>query len=167
MPRSRLATRSARAGSPCPCVATARVGRSSGSCRRCLRVSRSGRRRCGPLCCRCRSVPGVHRRCVVLHVDPMGDDHRCRHDLLQHLELGIPVIVVAVKERPTVERGRGRVSDRGAAMNAAFPAIPIPGRTSDQSLLRRNRSCSSALETIGNRSWRVRWDARRPRWKLS
>ena len=45
----------------------------------------------------------VDGRCVVLHVDPMSDDHGRGHDRLQHGTVGIVAMIVAVKKRPRVQ----------------------------------------------------------------
>ena len=62
-------------------------------------------------------------------------------------------MVVAVQEDPS--KFAFLVSDRGAAMNAALPANPHSGRTSDQSRARRIRSSIDSLAKIGIRSIRV------------
>ena len=45
----------------------------------------------------------VHRRAVVLEVDPAGDDHGCGHDQLEHGEAVVLAPVVAVQEGPAGE----------------------------------------------------------------
>lgn len=55
----------------------------------------------------------VHRRSVVLKIDPVGHDHRCGHDQLQNGARRILSSVVVVQERATVKVDCLRTVTRG------------------------------------------------------
>ena len=50
-------------------------------------------------------VPVVYGRCVVLHVDPVSDNHRGRHDLLENSKAVIAGVVVTVQEGAACQVG--------------------------------------------------------------
>ena len=104
-------------------------------------------------------VPRVHGGRVILQVDPIRDHKGCRHDLFQNGKVSVVAMIVAVQEDAPIE-GTPCVMLRGATTNAALPANPHSGRTSDQSIL---RSTSDATPLPGNddrRSSAVRWRRR-------
>ena len=67
---------------------------------------------------------GVHRRSVVLQIDPARDDHWCGHDQLQNLQVRVLSMVVAVHERAACQvqpRGSGPRRDDECGVTGETP----------------------------------------------